>query len=34
MFQSQHSVLPVASHDEFARQDFCASLRKLFTTQL
>jgi ubiquinone/menaquinone biosynthesis C-methylase UbiE len=34
MFQSQHSVLPVASHDEFARQEFCASLRKLFTTQL
>ena len=34
MFQSQHSVLPVASHDEFARQEFCASLRKLFTTNL
>jgi ubiquinone/menaquinone biosynthesis C-methylase UbiE len=34
MFQSQHSVLPIANHDEFARQEFCASLRKLFTTQL
>jgi len=34
MFQSQHSMLPVATHDEFARQEFCASLRKLFTTNL
>lgn len=34
MFQHPHSVLPVATHDEFARQEFCASLRKLFTTNL
>ena len=34
MFQDQHAALPVASHDEFAREEFCASLRKLFTTEL
>ncbi len=34
MFQDQHAVLPEATHDEFARQEFCSSLRKLFTTEL
>ncbi len=34
MFQHQHAALPVATHDEFAREEFCASLRKLFTTEL
>jgi ubiquinone/menaquinone biosynthesis C-methylase UbiE len=34
MFQAEHAVLPQATHDEFAREEFCASLRKLFTTRL
>lgn len=34
MFQSQHAVLPKATHDEFAREEFCSSLRNLFTTNL
>ncbi len=34
MFQDVHAMLPSATHDEGAREDFCASLRKLFTTQL
>jgi SAM-dependent methyltransferase len=34
MFQDRHSVLPEANHDEFAREEFCASLRKMFTTEL
>lgn len=34
MFQDQHAVLPHATHDEGAREDFCASLRKMFTTEL
>lgn len=34
MFQSAHGMLPIASHDELARQEFCSSLRRLFTTRL
>ena len=34
MFQQAHDLLPQATHDEAARQDFCASLRKMFTTEL
>ena len=34
MFQQLHSALPRATHDEFAREEFCASLRKFFTVQL
>ena len=34
MFQQAHAMLPSATHDEGARQDFCASLRKMFTTEL
>ena len=34
MFQQVHAMLPSATHDEGARQDFCASLRKMFTTEL
>jgi SAM-dependent methyltransferase len=34
MFQTQHEILPGATHDEFAREEFCASLRKFFTTEL
>ena len=32
--QIAHSVLPTSTHDEAAREDFSASLRKLFTTRL
>lgn len=32
--QTAHSVLPKSTHDEAAREDFTASLRKLFTTEL
>ena len=32
--QTTHAVLPQATHDEAAREDFIASLRKLFTTEL
>ena len=34
MFQDQHAALPTATHDEFAREEFCSSLRKMFTTEL
>lgn len=34
MFQQVHAALPTTTHDEFARQEFCASLRKVFTTEL
>jgi hypothetical protein len=34
MFQDQHAALPKATHDEFAREEFCSSLRKMFTTEL
>jgi SAM-dependent methyltransferase len=34
MFQTPHEMLPCATHDEFARQEFCATLRKVFTTEL
>ena len=34
MFQQRHDILPEATHDEFAREEFCSSLRKLFTTEL
>jgi ubiquinone/menaquinone biosynthesis C-methylase UbiE len=34
MLQVPHAMLPATTHDEFARQEFCASLRRLFTTNL
>jgi ubiquinone/menaquinone biosynthesis C-methylase UbiE len=34
MLQESHEILPTATHDEFAREEFCASLRKFFTTEL
>ncbi len=34
MFQYQHAALPVADHDEFGRQEFAATMRRFFTTQL
>jgi ubiquinone/menaquinone biosynthesis C-methylase UbiE len=34
MFQTQHAALPIADHDEFAREEFCGTLRRFFTTQL
>ncbi|WP_394762684.1 class I SAM-dependent methyltransferase [Phenylobacterium sp.] len=34
MYQEPHAVLPRATHDEMARQDFCSSLRKMFTVEL
>ena len=34
MFQDHHALLPDATHDEFARQEFIATLRKRFTTDL
>ena len=34
MFQDRHAILPEATQDEFAREEFCASLRKMFTTEL
>ncbi|QGN55861.1 class I SAM-dependent methyltransferase [Novosphingobium sp. Gsoil 351] len=34
MFQTPHAMLPSMNHDEAARADFCASLRKKFTTDL
>jgi ubiquinone/menaquinone biosynthesis C-methylase UbiE len=33
-FQAKHDVLPEATHDEFAREEFCGSLRKFFTMTL
>ncbi|WP_295636948.1 class I SAM-dependent methyltransferase [Novosphingobium sp.] len=34
MIQERHALLPEATHDESARQDFVSSLRKMFTTEL
>jgi len=34
MFQDAHALLPKATHDEFARQEFVAALRKRFTTDI
>jgi ubiquinone/menaquinone biosynthesis C-methylase UbiE len=34
MFQERHGMLPNQNHDEAARFDFVASLRKMFTTDL
>lgn len=34
MFQEAHAALPRATHDEFAREEYCSSVRKLFTTEL
>jgi ubiquinone/menaquinone biosynthesis C-methylase UbiE len=34
MFQTQHDVLPQETHDEFARAEFCGTLRKFFTETL
>ena len=34
MFQDAHALLPTATHDEATREDFCSSLRKMFTTEL
>ena len=34
MFQAKHAILPQATHDEFAREEFCATLRNVFTTEL
>ncbi|HEU0043451.1 class I SAM-dependent methyltransferase [Sphingomonas sp.] len=34
MFQQPHAILPQATHDEYARQEFVATLRKRFTTDI
>ncbi len=34
MFQDNHAVLPQATHDEYAREEFVATLRKRFTTDI
>jgi SAM-dependent methyltransferase len=34
MIQDVHEILPTATHDEFAREEFCGALRRLFTTEL
>lgn len=34
MFQDRHALLPESGHDEFARQEFIATLRRRFTTDL
>ena len=34
MFQAKHAGLPEATHDEFAREEFCGTLRSVFTTEL
>ena len=34
MVQQSHAVLPRATHDEFAREEFIATLRKRFTTDI
>lgn len=34
MTQTAHAVLPRSTHDEASREEFTASLRKLFTTEL
>lgn len=34
MFQDQHALLPEATHDEFARQEFVSTMRKRFTADI
>jgi len=34
MFQTQHAILPEATHDEFAREEFCGTMRRFFTETL
>jgi SAM-dependent methyltransferase len=34
MFQDSHAMLPRTTHDEFAREEFIATLRKRFTTDI
>jgi ubiquinone/menaquinone biosynthesis C-methylase UbiE len=34
MFQKAHDVLPENTHDEFAREEFCGTLRKFFSVKL
>jgi SAM-dependent methyltransferase len=34
MFQDRHAILPQATHDEFAREEFISTLRKRFTTDI
>jgi ubiquinone/menaquinone biosynthesis C-methylase UbiE len=34
MFQTAHAALPEATHDEFAREEYCGALRKFFTEEL
>ncbi len=34
MYQAKHGILPTETHDEFAREEFCGTLRRLFTTEL
>jgi SAM-dependent methyltransferase len=34
MFQARHAILPEATHDEFAREEFCSTLRRVFTSEL
>ncbi|WP_336952834.1 class I SAM-dependent methyltransferase [Sphingobium aromaticivastans] len=34
MFQDRHEILPDATHDEFARQEFVSTLRRRFTTDI
>ncbi len=34
MFQDRHEILPQATHDEYARQEFIATLRRRFTTDI
>jgi SAM-dependent methyltransferase len=34
MFQNKHDVLPDETHDEFAREEFCGTMRRFFTETL
>lgn len=34
MFQTKHEVLPIETHDEFARAEFCGTMRRFFTENL
>lgn len=34
MFQDRHEILPQATHDEYARQEFVSTLRRRFTTDI
>jgi ubiquinone/menaquinone biosynthesis C-methylase UbiE len=34
MFQTKHDILPDHTHDEFAREEFCGTMRKFFTETL